>query len=58
MIVIIQQATKAHRIVDEVNKLICYIASTLEAVRDNRHYPRRLRNIKNDIHFCQYKNAL
>jgi len=58
MIHIIQRATKLHRIVDEVDRLIRYITSTIEAVRDNRHYPRRLRNIKNDIHFCQYKNAL
>ncbi|NYT27837.1 MAG: hypothetical protein H0A76_08045 [Candidatus Thiodubiliella endoseptemdiera] len=43
---------------DLSDRLIRYIASTIEAVRDNRHYPRRLRNIKNDIHFCQYKNAL
>lgn len=35
-----------------------YLSKTIEAVRSGRSYPRRLKNIKNDIHFPAYKSAL
>ena len=35
-----------------------YISKTVEAVRGGRSYPRKLKNIKNDIHFPAYKSAL
>ncbi len=35
-----------------------YLSKTIEAVRDGRSYPRRLKNIKNDIHFPAYKSSL
>ena len=35
-----------------------YMSKTIEAVRKGRSYPRRLKNIKNDIHFPAYKSAL
>jgi len=37
---------------------IIYISKTIEAVRPGRSSPRRLKNIKNDIHFSAYKNTL
>ncbi len=39
-------------------KLINYISLTSEAVRADRHFIRKLKNIKNDIHFSQYKSTL
>jgi hypothetical protein len=35
-----------------------YISKTTEAVREGRSNPRNLKNIKNDIHFSQYKSPL
>jgi len=35
-----------------------YMSKTIEAVRGGRSYPRRLKNIKNDIHFPAYKSSL
>ncbi len=35
-----------------------YISKTVEAVRGGRRYPRKLKNIKNDIHFPAYKSSL
>lgn len=43
---------------DKVDALIEYIATTVEAVRKGRHYPRRFKNIKNGAYFVQYKSAL
>lgn len=41
-----------------IHRTIRYISKTIEAVRDGRSNPRRLKNIKNDIHFTAYKSAL
>ena len=35
-----------------------YISKTIEVVKEGRSYPRRLKNIKNDVHFPAYKSAL
>ena len=35
-----------------------YFTRTIEAVRPGRTAPRRLKNIKNDIHYSAYKSAL
>ncbi len=35
-----------------------YLSQTIEAVRPGRTAPRRLKNIKNDIHYPAYKSAL
>ena len=35
-----------------------YLGQTIEAVRPGRSTPRRLKNIKNDIHYPAYKSAL
>ena len=43
---------------NELNKLIEYISKTIEAVRRGRSFPRKLKNIKNDIHYSQYKSSL
>ena len=41
-----------------INRTIRYISKTVEAVRDGRSNPRKLKNIKKDIHFTAYKSAL
>ena len=41
-----------------IQRTVDYLSQTVEAVRDGRSYPRRLKNIKNDIHFPAYKSAL
>lgn len=41
-----------------IKRTIDYISQSVEAVREGRSAPRRLKNIKNDIHFSAYKNAL
>ena len=41
-----------------IQRTIRYISQTIEAVRDGRSAPRRLKNLKDDIHFPAYKNAL
>jgi len=41
-----------------INELINYISKTVEAIREGRSFPRRLKNIKNDIHYAQYKSTL
>lgn len=41
-----------------IERTIRYISKTIEAVRDGRSAPRRLKNIKNDIHFPAYKSSL
>ncbi len=41
-----------------IEKTIHYVSQTIEAVRDGRSAPRRLKNIKNDIHFPAYKSSL
>lgn len=41
-----------------IKQTVEYISKTVEAVREGRSNPRRLKNIKNDIHFPAYKSAL
>ncbi len=41
-----------------VKRTVRYISQTAEAVRAGRCAPRKLKNIKNDIHFPAYKSAL
>jgi hypothetical protein len=41
-----------------VKRTIDYLSKTHESVRCGRSAPRRLKNIKNDIHFPAYKSAL
>ncbi len=41
-----------------IEQTIHYVSHTIEAVRSGRSAPRRLKNIKNDIHFPAYKNSL
>ena len=41
-----------------IRQLINYLSQTVEAVRNGRSYKRKLKNIKNDIHFAAYKSAL
>ena len=41
-----------------IKQTIHYISTTTESVREGRSTPRRLKNIKNDIHFPAYKSAL
>jgi len=41
-----------------ITRTIQYISQTIEAVRDGRSVPRRLKNLKNGIHFPAYKNTL
>jgi hypothetical protein len=42
----------------DIHRTIHYIAETVEAVREGRSAPRKLKNIKNDIHFPAYKSSL
>jgi len=41
-----------------IQRTIRYMSQTIEAVREGRSSPRRLKNIKNNIHFATYKNTL
>ena len=41
-----------------IERTIRYVSKTIESVRDGRSTPRRLKNIKNDIHFPAYKSSL
>lgn len=41
-----------------IKQTVEYLSRTVEAVREGRSYPRRLKNIKNDIHFPAYKSTL
>ena len=41
-----------------IKQTIRYLSTTTESVREGRSAPRRLKNIKNDIHFPAYKSAL
>ncbi len=41
-----------------IQQTIRYVCHTVEAVRKGRSTPRRLKNIKNDIHFPAYKSSL
>lgn len=48
----------AGNILPLIKQTVVYISKTVEAVRVGRSYPRKLKNIKNDIHFPAYKSAL
>lgn len=41
-----------------IERTLRYISRTVEAVRTGRSTPRKLKNIKNDIHYPAYKSAL
>ena len=41
-----------------IRRTIYYIGLTAETIRYGRTAPRKLKNIKNDIHFSSYKNTL
>ena len=41
-----------------IKRTIYYIGLTVEAIREGRTAPRKLKNIKNDIHFPSYKSTL
>jgi Transposase DDE domain len=41
-----------------IRRTVHYVSQTIEAVRAGRSAPRKLKNIKNDIHFPAYKSAL
>jgi len=41
-----------------IKQSIEYLSKTVEAVRPDRSYPRRLKNIKNNIHYAAYKCSL
>ena len=41
-----------------IKQSIEYLSKTIETVRTGRSYPRRLKNIKNNIHFPAYKCSL
>ena len=41
-----------------IRRTVRYISQTIEAVRTCRSAPRKLKNIKNDIHFPAYKSAM
>ena len=49
---------KSDDIVALIKQTVEYLSRTIEAVRDGRSYPRKLKNIKNDIHFPAYKSSL
>lgn len=50
--------TKAIQLSRLIKETVEYISRTVEAVRGGRSYPRRLKNLKNNIHFPAYKSAL
>jgi hypothetical protein len=41
-----------------IYRTINYISKTIEVIRNGRSVPRKLKNIKNDIHYSAYKSAL
>ena len=41
-----------------IKRTIYYSGKTVEAIRYGRTVPRKLKTIKNDIHFPSYKNTL
>ena len=41
-----------------IKRTVIYMSKTTEAIREGRSYPRKLKNIKNDIHFPAYKSTL
>lgn len=49
---------RTDNIVTLIKQTVEYLSKTVEAVREGRSYPRRLKNIKNDIHFPAYKSSL
>jgi len=41
-----------------IERTIHYVIKTIEAVREGRSTPRRLKHTKNGIHFSVYKSSL
>lgn len=56
--IIILITSKSDDISSLIKQTVEYLSKTIEAIREGRSYPRRLKNIKNDIHFPAYKSAL
>lgn len=52
---ILHAGTEVKRLIEQT---IAYISKTVEAAREGRVASRRLKNIKNDIHYSAYKSAL
>jgi len=50
--------SQTDRITTLIKQSIAYLSKTVEAVREGRSYPRKLKNIKNNIHFPAYKCSL
>jgi len=56
---IVSLILRAHGNIERlIERTIRYLSKTIESVRDGRSAPRKLKNIKNDIHFSAYKSAL
>jgi len=49
---------KSGDVVALIKQTVEYLSRTIEAVRGGRSYPRKLKGIKNDIHFPAYKSSL
>ncbi len=47
-----------HNIKSFIERTVHYLSQTCESVRPGRVAPRRIKNLKNDIHFPAYKSAL
>ena len=56
--IVIIITAKSSEVSTLIKQTVEYLSKTIEAVRSGRSYPRRLKNIKNDIHFPAYKSAL
>jgi len=55
---IVRLVLHAHDDILLLERTIHYVSKTIEAVREGRSTPRRLKNTKNGIHFSAYKSAL
>ena len=56
--IILLITAESTKLTNLVKQSVDYISKTIEAVRPDRSYPRRLKNIKNNIHFPAYKCSL
>ena len=49
----------AHKdIAFNIQQIVLYISQTIEAVRDGRTAPRKVKHTNNNLHFSSYKSAL
>ena len=56
---IVRLVLHTHSDIDQfIERTIHYVSKTIEAVREQRSTPRRLKNIKNGSYFSAYKSAL